>query len=32
MKRFARALRVSLNIHPTEKSSVWTVWQIWVEF
>jgi len=32
MKRFARALRVTLNIHPNEKSSVWKTWPLWVEF
>jgi hypothetical protein len=32
MKRFARALRVSLNIHPNEKSSVWNTWPLWIEF
>jgi hypothetical protein len=32
MARLLRAARVTLNIHPNEKSSLWRVWPYWVEF
>lgn len=32
MARLMRAARVTLNIHPNEKSSLWRVWPYWVEF
>jgi hypothetical protein len=32
MAKFMRALRVSLNIHPNEPSSLWKHWDVWIEF
>ena len=32
MSRLIRATRVALNIHPNERSSLWRIWPLWVEF